>query len=109
MSEEEWDLVDSLRDKIETLEEKRLVYTLEQKAGLGVAEGKAPSVKTLSGPKADYSQKHIDRLGAHRTVVMRCYLEQNPDAAEVLFLAELANVTSGDLPRVYFLASKLNT
>jgi len=106
LSDEEWDLVDSLRDKIEILEAKRFVYTLEQKAGLGVvliidgrgdvdvnlglAEGKSSAVKAPSGPKTDYSQKHIDRLAGHRTLVMRCFLEQNPDAAEVLLLAELA-------------------
>ena len=110
VTDEEWDLVDSLRDQIEEIEERKTIYSAEMKAQLGVmlivdANGDIYAERGLSKEKASpdqkggkeqdntkkgYSAKHQDRLAGERTLAMQAFLKQNEEAAEVLLLSELA-------------------
>jgi ParB family chromosome partitioning protein len=110
VTDEEWDLIDSLGDQIEEIEERKAIYSAEMKAQLGVvlivdATGDVDAERGLSKEKASpnqkgskeqdntkkgYSAKHQDRLAGERTLAMQAFLEQNEEAAEVLLLSELA-------------------
>jgi len=122
VTDEEWDLIDSLRDQIEEIEERKAIYSAEMKARLGVmlivaANGDIDAERGLSKEKASpdqkgsneqddtkkgYSAKHQDRLAGERTLAMQAFLEQNEEAAEVLLLSELAQSHfEGTISRVF--------
>jgi len=122
VTDEEWELVDNLRDQIEEIEERKLFYSAENKAQLGVvlvvdgdgdidaefgiSKEKVSSdqegSKEQDNSKKGYSAKHQDRLAGERTLAMQAFLEQNEEAAEVLLLSELAQSHfEGTISRVF--------
>ena len=110
VTDEEWDLIDSLRDQIEEIEDRQHVYSAQNKAKLGVVlvvEGNGDieaepgfskdkvsadkkGSKAPENMRKGYSAKHQDRLASERTLALQAFLEKNEDAAEVLLLAELS-------------------